>query len=287
MNSLKRITVIVFAVVVIIPLIFFNFDLDAISLIDNRELAGNPFTEEGDLTENIESFISDRIGFRDKAISAYTVFHDKLFDEMVHPSYVYGKNGYIFGAGTLNGTEFYEYHITFANMVEKIQKYCEERNVPFLFVFNPSKSAIYSDKIADGVNYDREWVDLFFKELDKRGINYLDNTKTFTELRENGIDGFNVKYDANHWNDLGAFYGTKAILEKLKSMGCNVHVNELNEFNVGEKLEESLMNSEFEINEYVPSITPKTSVSSLYENYASEINLHPSYHLQKILRFKR
>ena len=48
------------------------------SEIDNRKLSGNPFSEEamasGDLTGNIEKYVEDRIGFRDKMILSYTVF---------------------------------------------------------------------------------------------------------------------------------------------------------------------------------------------------------------------
>ncbi len=277
MNLLKRIGILFFAVVIIIPLIFFNVDLDSVSLIDNRKLAGNPFKEEGSIITNIENFISDRIGFRDEAITAYTVFHDKLFGEMVHPSYVYGKDGYVFGSGITTGGEFNDYHVVFADMVQKIQIYCENRDVPFLFVFNPSKPSVYSDKIAVGTNYDREWVDLFLNELDDRGINYLDNTKTLIDIRKNGIDGYNVKYDANHWNDIGAFYGTQEIIKKLDLMGLNVQENDLKDFNVGQVLKESLSISEFPINEYVPSIGPKYKVSNLTDKYSSELYLDQSY----------
>ena len=79
-------------------------------------------------------------------------------------------------------------------------------------MFDPAKPAIYQEKIADGIHYNRQWVDQLFAELDKRGVNYLDNTETMLALKKNGIHGFNQKYDANHWNDLGAFYGTNAIL---------------------------------------------------------------------------
>ena len=115
-------------------------------------------------------------------------------------------------------------------MVKSIQDYCDERGVPFLFVFEPAKPAIYTDKLADGINYDREWVDLFFSELDKRGVNYLDNTETLRRAREEGVEVFNRKYDANHWNDLGAFYGTQKILERLSSVFPSLHVNQLSEF---------------------------------------------------------
>ena len=218
MKTAKIIAIILFVAIVLTPLCFFNTEPNAVSVIDNRKLTENPFSLGGDLTENMQNYVNDRIGFRDEMITAYTVLNDKLFGKMVHPSYKYGKDGYVFGAGLTTSNNFGEFHIAFADMVAEIQAYCDERDVPFLFVFNPAKPAVYQDKIADGINYNREWVDQFFVELKKRNVNYLDNTETLVNLRENGIEGFNQKYDANHWNAQGAFYGTQAMLQKLNQI---------------------------------------------------------------------
>ncbi len=254
MKKLQIISLLLFFTVLLLPMAFFNFASDAISEIDNRALAGNPFTESEDLTEGIENYINDRIGFRDQMISSYTVLNDKLFGKMVHPSYIYGKDGYVFGAGiTTVNYSFDDYHVTFADMVKEIQDYCEARGVPFLFVFDPAKPAIYPDKIAEGTNYDREWVDLFLAELDERGVNYLDNTVTLQNARNAGIAVFNQKYDANHWNDNGAFYGTQAILERMHDLNPNVHVNQLSDFIISSEHQDSLLVSNFPIDETVPS----------------------------------
>ena len=277
MNKIRIIAIILFAAVITVPLAFFNFTPDSVSAIDNRKLAENPLKADGDLTTNIQNYVNDRIGFRNEIITGYTVLNDKLFGKMVHPSYSYGKDGYVFGNGLTTANNFGAYHRAFADMVAEIQGYCEERNVPFLFVFNPAKPAVYQDKIADGINYNRDWVDLFLAELDARNVQYLDNTKTFIELRENGVDSFNQKYDANHWNDLGAFYGTQAILERLSQNCDNIHVNKIEEFSQLEELQTSLLVSKFPIQEYIPKLGMKASVSNRRSEYFEELELHPSY----------
>lgn len=277
MKLLKITSIILFVAIIITPLCYFNIETNSVSDIDNRMLTENPFTLEGDLTNNIQNYVNDRIGFRDEMITAYTVLNDRVFGKMVHPSYTYGKDGFVFGAGITTSNEFGDFHIAFADMVAEIQTYCIDRDVPFLFVFNPAKPAVYQDKIVDGVNYNREWVDLFFAELDKRNINYLDNTKTLAKLRENGVDGFNRKYDANHWNDLGAFYGTNAMLEQMDQVCDNIHVNELEEFTVSEKQQTTLLVSKFPINEFVPQNALNISASNLYNDYFPEIELNDSY----------
>ena len=162
MKCIKIIFTVLFAIILLIPIAAFNFGEDAVSAIDNRQLAQNPLEAGGDLTQNIQDYVNDRIGLRDEMILAYTLLNDRLFDKMVHPSYVYGKEGYVFGAGRDVETQYTEFHEAFADMVKKIQDYCDERNVPFLFVFNPAKPAVMTEYVPTGINYNRDWVEQFF-----------------------------------------------------------------------------------------------------------------------------
>lgn len=277
MKIIKRIVIIVFCIVLLAPILNFNTERNAISEIDNRTLTENPFASPEwyyNFTSNVENYVNDRIGYRNEMIQAYTVLNDKLFGKMVHPSYTYGKDGYVFGAGISVDDYYNDYHETFADMVKKFQDYCEERNVPFLFVFNPAKPAVLQEYIADGINYNREWVDLFFQALDERGVHYLDNTKILSDATREGIAVFNQKFDANHWNDLGAFYGTNAMLEEVKKDFPNVHVNTMEEIIISEKEETSLLVSKFPINEKIPVVEIRDfSVENLGEDMANEIEL--------------
>ncbi len=255
-----------FAALLLVPLLLFNFTEDAVSEIDNRKLTGNPFVMEGDLSENVESYINDRIGLRDEMILSYTVLNDRLFGKMVHPSYSYGKDGYIFGAGIWTNEEYGEYHETFADMVKQLQDYCDARGVPFLMVFEPAKPAVLTQYLADGLNYDRTWVTQFLAALDARGVRYLDNTVTLREMTERGEAVFNQKYDANHWNALGAYYGTRAMLEILQQELPTIHVTRPEELAVTYTRQTSLPVSQFPIDEQ----TPVVSIDMQYENLAAE-----------------
>ena len=296
MRRLKVITVICFALIILIPILTFNFEENAVSVIDNRELAKNPFSvkkreyneenyeeeesEEGKekrLTENIENYVSDRIGLLYEIILSYTILNDMIFEKIVHPYYVYGKEGYVFGAGRSVYPGYSEYHEVFADMVLKIQDYCTERNVPFLFVFEPAKPAVLTQYLPEGENYDREWVDLFLRALDVRGVNYIDNTVILKEKTAEGETVFNKKYDANHWNDLGALYGTNQILAAMREKIPQVHVNGEEDIVYDEILETTLPVSEFPIEETVPSIWVNMSCDSLTEEYKQELSLNENY----------
>lgn len=281
MRVLRIFTVICFAWIILIPILTFNFDEDAISAIDNRKLTVNPFSAEEmegrDLTANIENYVDDRIGLRDEMIRTYTILNDKIFGKMIHPSYVYGKDGYVFSSGLTVYPCYGEFHETFADMVLKIQNYCTDRDIPFLFVFNPAKPAILTEYIPKGMNYDREWVDLFLEALDERGVRYIDNTEILREKTLEGKVVFNKKYDANHWNDLGAFYGTNQILQTMQKYIQEIHVNEKGDLTFGEIRQTTLPVSEFPIDEMVPNIEINTPYESLAEEYYEELSLDVNF----------
>lgn len=286
MKIIKIFTMIIFIGIIIVPLITFNFKSNIISEIDNRKLVENPFSEEmlnngNTLAKNIKDYVNDRIGFRDEMILAYTILNDKLFGKMVHPSYTYGKNDYVFGMGlTTKEDKYSDFHETFAGFIKKISDYCTDRGVPFLFVFNPAKASVLREYVPDGINYDNTWVDKFLNTLNEKGVSYLDNREILIEKKDDGEVVFNKMYDANHWNDLGAYYGTNAILDKLqKNFFQKLELNNINDFKVSQILQTSLPVSKFPINEMVPNIEIN------FDNRVEEVNgYYDEIELDKIYR---
>ena len=272
MKGIRRLFIGIFFILLFLPLIFFNRKSQVVSKIDNRELREDPFkTEEGEtLQESIESYVDDRIGMRDKMIEVYTTWNATLFHEMVHPTYAYGKDGYVFFKPS-NKIDFQDYHVRFAEMVAKLQEYCEERNVPFLFAFEPSKMSVLREELPEGYCYNNDWVPMFFDELNQLGVYYVDNTPLMCEKEAEGEAVFNKVYDAGHWNDLGAFYGVNHILEALAEQQENIHINTKDEFEIGTKKETSLLVSEFKIDDEVPVFTRKSQIIDKTEEYDSQV----------------
>lgn len=272
MKGVKVFTLIMFFAIIAVPLALFNFKPDAVSKMDDRPLAESPFSANADTSERwtkrTEDYINDRIGLRDQMMLGYTIVNDFAFNKMVHPSYTYGKDGYVFGAGVSTQNDFGDYHIRLADMIQQMQQYCKQRNVSFLLVFDPAKPAILTDKLSGSVNYNRECVDQFLAELDKRGISYVDNTETLKTLSKSGTQVFNKKYDADYWNDTGAFYATLNSLQELKKQNAKVHINDAAEFDVSSKIQTTLPGSKFPINETVPVYTAKTPVKSIASQYS-------------------
>ncbi len=282
MKKIKAAVVLLFIFLLLLPLCTFNWEKDAVSAIDNRSLAPNPFTRREanragrDLTEDIEAFVSDRIGLRDPMILGYTLLNDRVLGIMVHPSYTYGKEGYVFFKIPQN-EKYSEYHEDFANLVRQMEDYCRERSTPFLFVLNPSKISVLSDYLPKGVCYDNRWLGRFLSALDERGVHYISNMQLLKEKAGAGEFVFNQKYDAGHWNALGAFYGVNHILSALSEDFPKLRPNSRSEFEVSEILQTSLPVSEFPIHEMTPVFQLKQETEDQTGRYLDEVERDSSY----------
>ena len=229
------------------------------------------------LNTALTSYISDRIGFRNQFILGYTVLYDKIFHEMKHPTYTYGKDGYVFFHMGQN-TEYSRFHDDYIAMILQIKEYCDDRDIPCYFMFEPSKVSVLKQYLPAGVNYNRDWVDKMLQKMRDMGIKVVDNTELLSTLEANGTVVFNKKYNAGHWNDLGAYYGVNHLLGAMKNDGLNISENDINDFEVSEKLETTLQVSEFPIKEKEPIIdTHVGDKESLYDLYAAEVERHPSF----------
>lgn len=111
--------------------------------------------------------------------------------------------------------------------------------------------------------------------LEERGVRCVDNTPLLVERSEAGEAVFNRKYDAGHWNGLGAFYGVNHMLEALSDAG--LRPNRLDEFDRSEVLVTSLPVSKFPIHEMVPAFALKTEVVSRTEEFCGEVRVNPSF----------
>jgi len=275
-KGIKTAFLLLFALLLLAPLAAFRRGTGLVSEIDNRTLQENPLSSEerakgGDLTAKLEKYVQDRIGFRDEMILGYTVLNDRLFGKMVHPSYCYGKEGYVFFQMS-PPVEYSAYHEAFADMVKKLQDYCAARGVPFLFMFEPSKATVLPEYLPAGTRWNSGWVDEFFQALDARGVRYVDNRALLREKWDAGEAVFNRQYDAGHWNDLGAFYGVNAALEELRKDFPGIHVNAMEEIHVTEELQTTLAVSKFPIRELTPRFEfPGMEVEDVTASLSGEV----------------
>ncbi|MBO4235917.1 MAG: hypothetical protein J5928_05735 [Firmicutes bacterium] len=263
-----------FMACLMVPLLFTNTKENVTSDFDNRQLVEFPDNSEEDFSKNVESYLRDRIGFRNEMVTAYQLLNAKLTGDMKHPLYTYGQDGYVF-FNMKDNIEYGSYHQTFADAVLRMNEYCNTRGVKFYFVFSPEKSSVYRRYLPKGVNYNDEWVDELISYMESCGVTCVNNKELLTE-KSFSEQVFNQQYDAGHWNDLGAFYGTNNLMKTINKDVPAVTEYLIDEFDVTTGIGDYLASSKFPIHEEIPVFTWKGEWSDQTRDYDG-INLHNNY----------
>lgn len=303
-NLSNVILIISFFTVILIPILFMNFKSNQVSYIDNRNLLEiEEVFSEGNIFENIKSYVDDRIGFRTKIVDLYSEVMDNLFHEITHPKYEYGNEDFIMSKAEEN--EFNpEFMSIYADFIKKFQDYCNERGIKFLYAVEPRKELIYPEYILEGYNYENKDIEYFVDLLKEKDVNFLNNVETLKEAKEEGVeealnklylDGktldngtinysdtnsnllFDQKYDARHWNEAGAIIGISAILDRLNLLDTRVDKFNLSKYRAEEYINETLVASNFKINEKTNHFNLINDNSIYIEDLEDEIIRHESF----------
>lgn len=263
-----------FIFILILPVINMNLKPNQVSEIDNRLLMEKSETLSGDFTDNIEQYLEDRIGFRTNMINSYTTVMDNLFNYMIHPSYEYGEDGYIFfklSRETFN-EEFQE---IYSDFILKLQEYCYARNIEFLYSVEPSKATIYSEFLPKGTNYKNLNLEYFLSLLYEKNINHVYTGDVLLETKSK-YQVFDEKYDAGHWNETGAIVGISYILDKLNEQNPNVDKFDFNNYEVVTHTNTTLPVSYFKINEETLHYNLKDAKAKPVDTFTGKIKLSES-----------
>lgn len=266
-NAGKYIYLAVFLMMLLGPLVFTNTNENVVSELDNRALAEFPEIGTKGFENEAEDYLQDRIGLRDQMVTAYQLLNDSVAGELTHPSYTYGQDGYVFFR-MHNNIPYGDYHKTFAEATLKMKDYCESRGTKFYFLFDPEKISVYSRYLPTGVNYNDNWVDEMLGYMTALGVNCISNKDLLTTLSYTETV-FNRQYDAGHWNDLGSYYGTNNLWNRVGKDFPSVTEYTFDDFDISTETKEFLPHSHFPVNEEVPVFTLKThweNKSGLYAN---------------------
>ncbi len=272
---------------VVAPIAAMNHEPEYMSEADNRTLAEKPRLEEGvdlfeegiDLyEEDLTAYMSDRIGFRDEMIAAYSLLNDKAFHLMTHPLYEYGDDGYVFFRFQENGYDE-ELIASFAAYIREMQDYCEERDIPFLYVITPEKWRVYQEKIPDTVGELPSTTVMLKDHLDTSGVNYIDLGDAVIEAKDEGAQVFNPVYDAGHWNSEGMYAGSQAIIDRLQEMGIKVDDIDLDDYDQVYEQKTILPASNYPIDETVFTYEVKEDAARgiFMEEYAEDLEMNESF----------
>lgn len=285
-----------FFLCILIPVSLSNHKPNQVSEIDNTSLMEWSEVVSGPFIENFEKYATARIGLRTQMIDGYINLNDRLFNILEHPTYTYGKDGYVFFNMPAENIKS-SYIKSFAGFIARMEKYLTGNGISFLYCINPNKTQVYRDYLPAGANLTFERQRLLTEYLNKYDINFIDNTDLLIEASSE-TDVFDKKYDAGHWNENGAYLGMTNILNALSASHPEIPVNSPSDYTITEIVHETLPLSNFVINE--PSVyyernnpaavdvTAKDTdiiLDDNYRDYSHYINpAHPE--LPKILVFR-
>ena len=243
---------------------FFNHEKEVASSIDNRMLTILDVIN----AENVENYISDRIGFREEMINAYNAVNKGLFNIISGADLMIGSNGEDIYPKISSIGEYNYYHEMFLDSVKRIQDYCEARNIEFYFMLEPSKTSIVKDSLPIGLNYNTDWIDEFVLKANEKGINFVDNYTYFNSIKDDVIL-YNKVYDTYHWNDTGAFYGINNL---LSTMG--LEENKLSDYEI---IQKQYGENGTKINDTVYELIPKKESRNLSEKYVDGLLMEDDF----------
>lgn len=229
-----------FIVFLCIPILFFNRDDEATSVLENKKLAEKPslLDSENNINKEFissyESYINDNIGLKQQAIELNISLMYKIFNILDLRDYMLGEDGNIFFINGGYGIKDYQGFVSLNKdqkellkiAMNNVSKYLENRNIEFLFVGIPDKETIYPDKYPKTIHKmtDETQLDGYFEYIDNNcEFDYLYLKDKLLEEKENSDDYLYYKsYDCTHWNAKGMYVGYKAIMHKLLEMDNNL-----------------------------------------------------------------
>ena len=190
-----------------------------------RSVATSPGWDRDQLRNyfsSLERHVSDRLPFREQLLGAQ-VRLNLLFGKLLNPGVlVLGKDGWLFFGNSVGrgidqhrgllqldqrGLSEFEKYFT------EVQMAAKEAGIPFVLAIAPDKHSVYPEFLPDG--------------LSKKGISPADQVMAnpvgfeILDLRPVLIDAkasspYPLYYKTDsHWNELGAYLGYRAIMERL------------------------------------------------------------------------
>lgn len=273
-----------FLLCLLLPVAKMEFGTEVKSEIDNEYLPELETESFQELANSLSVYVEKRIGYREEALTLYQQINDKLFSIMDHPTYMYGEEGHVFFKGEPFIRDFQhlnldaDYAEEFAQGLSGFQAYTHEKGADFLYFYIPNKETIYPEYYPKGVEVygDVSRTDQILQALDEKGVAYYFAKDVMLEAKKTTLVN-NVKYDAGHWNDNGAFACIQHLYTLLQQKHPQLEVLEKEEFNIRQVVMKTLQVSDFEINESVPeySLKQTTAIDKTEEFRAQAVISYP------------
>ena len=220
---------------VFVPFVFNIFSSNT-QLLDNRPLFEKPNDFSRSFFQKYEKYYNDTIACRQFLVEMYSKIYDQL--GMLSGIYFSGNSEYMFLNADRSfkdyfGIDFIESEKqSIISYINKVSKFCQDRQIKYLFVSCPNKERIYSEFMPKGFKLDRltevSATDKILKKFEKDRI-ALSLTQCMLMAKNNAK--YPIYYEADtHWNGYGSYSGFLEIMKTLneevvKYFSIKVNIN--------------------------------------------------------------
>ena len=220
---MKKVANIIFvaicALIVLIPVLSFNWKPDQISVAENRRLAdlGSPKEGASTFMKSVDSYVNDRIGFRDQAVQLYRQITIRYLNYR-HDQVLVGDDGWLFYCdeladytGTNNTSTAVDRYIA---ILKEIDAWCKQRDIQFVFAVGPNKSSIYSEYMPGYVKLTEvSLLDSMMQRAKQENLLMVCPKQELIVHKDE--QELYMRLDT-HWNPLGARYMMERLAEELE-----------------------------------------------------------------------
>lgn len=244
LNSRTAIIVFFFGLI-FVCFIWGFFSKQKISHAENRNLEKwKPLKETRiiDIPGQIDTYVNDHFGLREKFINLYRYFQFNVFGQSISERVVKGRNSWLFNYHViklchinkpLSKNEVMETRII--DQLKKMEVYLNKRSIKLVIIIMPAKPYIYPEYLPRWVNFNnnnRKTINNF-KELvnAETNIPLLDLYNPLLQAKQTEVNNLFYKNDT-HWNSVGAFYGWKNTLKFFSDEGISYKPIDFNDHEI-------------------------------------------------------
>ena len=195
---------------------------------------------EGTYQKQLDSYLSENIGFRECFIRSYNQVAWSLFRKSNNNTIFVGKDDWLFNDYVMNhykGKALYGYVSSEEEMIRKmqadaqrlqtIQTMLEHYGISFFVCIAPSKDMVcdgYLPKVKDSERVDAvRAIDYYPPLFDSLGIHCLNFSDYFLQIRDTVSYPLYYK-SSSHWTNLAATYMADTLIHYMESLsGRNLH----------------------------------------------------------------
>ncbi|MDR2085236.1 MAG: hypothetical protein LBP67_09610 [Bacteroidales bacterium] len=178
--------------------------------------------------ESVEKTLETSFGFRESLIRLYNQYTWDFYKKTPSTKVLVGKDNWLFPNWHLHATPYSkELTANFdrqAHYLYQLSNILKEYNTHLLVCFIPSKTEIYKEYINKNINIDSDFnpIDYYCNKFDENGVNYINLTKMFYDVKDTAI--FNsFPQTGTHWSNIMSVYAADSIFNIFRSLsGINM-----------------------------------------------------------------